>query len=124
MLTTSVVHELGHWAMGVALGHEMTISLNEVAPVDRAIPARDLLLIAAALAQGGGILLGIDDWLAHVQPDGTYHYHGIPDRYLTNQPGRHGPLFGWAGDGFPIYLRAGYVDPEDPSTGVEVLMSS
>ena len=34
--------------MGVALGHDMRISLNEVGPVDRAIPTRDLLLIAAA----------------------------------------------------------------------------
>lgn len=48
VLATSILHELGHWTMGVALGHEMRISLNEVAPVDRAIPARDLLLIAAA----------------------------------------------------------------------------
>lgn len=48
VLATSVLHELGHWTMGVALGHEMRLSLNEVAPIDRAIPARDLLLIAAA----------------------------------------------------------------------------
>jgi hypothetical protein len=72
----------------------------------------------------GGIPLGIDDWLAHVQPDGTYHYHGIPDLYLTNEEGRHGPLFGWAGDGFPIYLRSGYVEAENPSSGVTVLASS
>ena len=75
-------------------------------------------------AQGGGILLGLDDWLAHVQPDGTYHYHGIPDRYLSNEPGVHGPLLGWAGDGFPIYIRSGYADGDDPTSGVAELTSS
>lgn len=63
-------------------------------------------------ALGGGIKLGLDDNHAHVQPTGAYHYHGIPDGLLdVLGASRHSPLVGWAGDGFPIYVRDGYANP-------------
>ncbi len=62
-------------------------------------------------ALGGGVNLGIDRNNAHVQPSGAYHLHGVPDD-LLNVLGssRHSPLVGWAGDGFPIYVRNGYAN--------------
>ena len=64
-------------------------------------------------ALGGGVNLGIDVNHAHVQPSGAYHYHGVPDGLLkVLGSSRHSPLVGWAGDGFPIYVRHGYANPK------------
>ncbi len=56
-------------------------------------------------AKGGAFSLGLDTNNAHVQPNGAYHYHGIPAALLARlsggQPGM--TLLGWAADGFPIY---------------------
>lgn len=48
--------------------------------------------------------LGMDQNNAHVQPNGTYHYHGVPEGYLANY-GVSADLVqvGWAADGFPMY---------------------
>lgn len=50
--------------------------------------------------------LGIDWSNAHVQPNGTYHYHGVPEGLLgsalEDQSGDRIQL-AWASDGFPIY---------------------
>lgn len=52
-------------------------------------------------ALSGQINLGLDHNHAHVQPDGAYHYHGVPEKFLkANTPGQ---LVGYAADGFPIY---------------------
>ena len=69
--------------------------------------------------------LGLDDNHAHVQPNGAYHYHGIPDG-LADQldQGRHSPLIGWAGDGFPIYLDRGHRKASKSTSGVRRLKSS
>ncbi len=64
-------------------------------------------------ALGGAIPLGLDTNLAHVQPTGTYHYHGIPDGLLAMlgwTAKAHSPLVGYAADGFPIYARTGIVE--------------
>ena len=46
----------------------------------------------------------VDMHNAHVQPDGTYHYHGNPNALFDDSPSEDGsPLIGWAADGFPIY---------------------
>ena len=63
-------------------------------------------------ATSGAIKLGLDTNNAHVQPDGSYHYHALP-RGLENQieekfDNLHSPLLGWAADGFPIYGATGY----------------
>ena len=64
-------------------------------------------------ALGGAIALGLDANYAHVQPNGKYHYHGIPTgliELLDWSPERHSPLIGYAADGFPIYAMTGVVN--------------
>ena len=57
-------------------------------------------------AIGGGKNLGLDQNLAHVQPNGAYHYHGIPEGLLPNLGGRgEQKMIGYAADGFPIYAQ-------------------
>jgi hypothetical protein len=76
-------------------------------------------------ALSGKIDLGIDSSNAHVQPNGAYHYHGLPRGLMTHvSADRHSPLIGYAADGFPIYALYGYADPKDPSKGVKQMRSS
>ena len=78
-------------------------------------------------ALGGAVPLGIDENLAHVQPNGGYHYHGLPNPLLKNlglKSGRHSPQVGWAADGFPVYALYGYEDPKEAKSGVVKLKSS
>lgn len=69
---------------------------------------------------------GTDDNNAHVQPDGTYHYHGMPEGFITKQGGSSSTmtLIGWAADGFPIYARYGYSDADDASSALEAMTGS
>jgi hypothetical protein len=68
---------------------------------------------------------GVDSSNAHVQPDGAYHYHGIPEKYLTKLgKGQAMTLVGWAIDGFPIYARYGYTKASDATSGIKVIKSS
>jgi hypothetical protein len=68
---------------------------------------------------------GTDTNNAHVQPDGAYHYHGMPEGILEKlAKGKAMTLVGFALDGFPVYARYGYVNPEDPSSGVKVVAGS
>ena len=56
-------------------------------------------------ALSGAVPLGFDRNNAHVQPDGSYHYHGIPVGLVEKLGGRSGAVqVGWAADGFPIYV--------------------
>jgi len=66
--------------------------------------------------------LGLDMNLAHVQPTGNYHYHGLPSEYikLLNQ-GEQMTLMAWASDGFPIYARYGYNNAMNAASGVKVV---
>jgi len=76
-------------------------------------------------ALGGAVPLGIDENHAHVQPTGRYHYHGLPSGLLgeVDDGTAHGPLVGWAADGFPIYALRGYADPNDPDSGIASVKS-
>ena len=65
-------------------------------------------------ATSGAIKLGLDSNNAHVQPDGSYHYHALPrdlvlelESKSDNSPPH---LIGWAADGFPIYTSTGYAN--------------
>ena len=75
-------------------------------------------------ALSGKINLGLDRNSAHVQPNGAYHYHGLPKGLMTGMfPDTHSPLIGCAADGFPIYGLYGYADPKQPSKGVKQMRS-
>ncbi len=75
-------------------------------------------------ALGGACKLGLDKYNAHVQPNGTYHYHGIPTGVLASSGGNSVPaMIGYAADGFPIYGPYGYSDPKAKS-GLKKLKSS
>jgi hypothetical protein len=68
---------------------------------------------------------GTDSNNAHVQPDGAYHYHGMPEGFVTGQgKGTAMTLIGWAADGFPIYARYGYTTATDATSAIKVLKGS
>ena len=69
----------------------------------------------------GTISLGVDANNAHVQPDGSYHYHGLPTglmNELSISRDHHSALIGWAADGFPIYARYGHLNGNDPASPI------
>jgi hypothetical protein len=69
---------------------------------------------------------GTDASNGHVQPTGEYHYHGMPEAFITKlgKGTSTMTLVGWATDGFPIYARYGYVNATDATSGVKALTSS
>lgn len=69
---------------------------------------------------------GTDNNNAHVQPGGTYHYHGMPEGFVTKQGGNSSTmtLIAWAADGFPIYARYGYSDADDASSDLKTITGS
>ena len=68
---------------------------------------------------------GTDASNAHVQPTGEYHYHGMPEGYLTKlNKGQTMTLVGWASDGFPIYARYGYTVATDATSAIKALKGS
>jgi hypothetical protein len=74
--------------------------------------------------------LGLDEYNAHVQPDGSYHYHAAPVGLVQNletaKGVKHGEamiLVGWAADGYPIYDHHGYT-ADDPKRVLKELKSS
>ena len=77
---------------------------------------------------GGWVFdFGVDENNGHVQPNGQYHYHGMPNG-LISQIGPTGAasitLVGWARDGFPIYARYGYKTPTEKNSGLKEIKSS
>ncbi len=79
-----------------------------------------------ALGYSNFDFFGADDNNAHVQPDGTYHYHGMPEGFITLQGGNNSKmtLIAWASDGFPIYARYGYSDANDATSALANLTGS
>lgn len=69
--------------------------------------------------------LGLDGNNAHVQPNGAYHYHGVPTGLLARKGQATDPvLIGYAADGFPIYGPIGYRDAGDRQSGLKKLAPS
>jgi hypothetical protein len=77
-------------------------------------------------ALGEAFSLGLDANNAHVQPNGAYHYHGIPVALLQRLSGGKAQmtLIGWAADGFPIYAKWGCRDAKDAASPIVRLRSS
>lgn len=69
---------------------------------------------------------GTDDNNAHVQPGGAYHYHGMPEGFVSKRGGNSSQmtLIGWAADGFPIYARYGYSVANDANSAIKVMQGS
>ena len=77
-------------------------------------------------ALSGAVKLGLDENHAHVQPNGAYHYHGLPTKLFEALSGgkKAMTLVGWAADGFPIYGLYGTKDPLDAGSEIIELKSS
>ena len=77
-------------------------------------------------ALSGAVKLGLDQNHAHVQPNGAYHYHGLPTKLFEMLSGgeQNMTLIGWAADGFPIYGLYGTKDPLDAGSEIVELKSS
>jgi len=77
-------------------------------------------------ALSGAVKLGLDTNHAHVQPNGAYHYHGLPTALFEELSGgeKKMTLVGWAADGFPIYGTYGTKDPKGTRSGIVELESS
>ncbi len=68
---------------------------------------------------------GTDGSNAHVQPNGEYHYHGLPTGLIDKLGlGTAMTLVGWSMDGFPMYARYGYSDPNDATSALKELVPS
>jgi hypothetical protein len=79
-------------------------------------------------AIGGPRKLGLDKSNGHVQPNGAYHYHGIPygliEKLAGNANARKMVLVGWAADGFPIYGPYAYDKSEDAKSSLRLMKPS
>jgi len=72
-----------------------------------------------------GAKLGIDSNNAHVQPNGAYHYHGLPTGLINKLSKFTKPvLLGWAADGFPIYGPYAHSAAFDAKSNLRELKSS
>ena len=132
-LCPTIVSENGLEVVGSALA--IAYALNSV-KFDPATAGRCNDAGECSLAQGQGrwniealghdaFDFGDDMNHAHVQPTGEYHYHGMPEllmEFLGNN--QNMILVGWASDGFPVYARYGFSNPEDPSSAIKSLQPS
>jgi hypothetical protein len=75
-------------------------------------------------AMGGKLDLGLDRSNAHVQPNGAYHYHGLPLGLMSRWDGKSMLLVGYAADGFPIYAEYGHRDPFSAFSPLEKMRPS
>ena len=64
---------------------------------------------------------------SHANGGGEYHYHGIPYSYFIDSlhidGTEHSPIIGYAADGFPIYYKYTYSNPNNPNDGVSAFSS-
>ena len=132
-LCPDVIYESGLDVVGPAL--VIAYALNSV-KFDPATAGRCNDNGVCSLAQGQGnwniealghdtFNFGDDMNHAHVQPNGAYHYHGIPElliEFLGDNEGM--TLVGWAADGFPVYARYGFSIANDSSSQIKGLKPS
>jgi hypothetical protein len=72
----------------------------------------------------GKLDLGLDRSNAHVQPNGAYHYHGLPLGLMGRWDGKAMLLVGYAADGFPIYAEYGHRDRDQQFSPLEKMRPS
>ena len=131
-LCPTIFYERGLELVGPALA--IAYAINSV-KFDPATAGKCNDLGECSLAQGQGNwsieALGHDTFdfgddmnHAHVQPNGAYHYHGMPELLMEFLGSNQGTtLVGWASDGFPVYARYGYSNAND-STLIKELSES
>ena len=70
--------------------------------------------------------LGLDEHNAHVQPNGSYHYHALPVGLVERLGGDGKRMLqvGWAADGFPVYTSWAYADAKDGKSELRKMKSS
>jgi hypothetical protein len=70
--------------------------------------------------------LGLDTSHAHVQPNGAYHYHGLPTLLMERLSGGEKKMthVGWAADGYPVYAVHAPAKAEDASSPLRAMKSS
>jgi hypothetical protein len=132
-LCPSIIYESGLDVAGPAMA--IAYALNSV-KFDPATAGRCNDAGECSLARGEGNwnieALGHDTFdfgddmnHAHVQPNGAYHYHGMPELLIDFLGDNDGmTLIGWASDGFPVYARYGYANPEDSQSQLKALTTS
>jgi hypothetical protein len=76
-------------------------------------------------AATGFLNLGLDEHNAHVQPNGSYHYHALPTGLVEGLggDGKKMLLIGWAADGFPVYTGRAHADATDPKSALRKMKS-
>ena len=132
-LCPEIISESGLELVGPALA--IAYAINSV-KFDPGTAGRCNDLGECSLAQGQGnwniealghdtFNFGDDMNHAHVQPNGEYHYHGMPELLIEflgdNQ---NMTLVGWASDGFPVYARFGYSKTNDSNSTIKSLTPS
>ena len=132
-LCPEIISESGLEIVGPALA--IAYAINSV-KFDPGTAGRCNDLGECSLAQGQGnwniealghdtFNFGDDMNHAHVQPNGAYHYHGMPQLLLDFLGDNQGmTLVGWASDGFPVYARYGYSNTNDSNSTIKSLIPS
>ena len=77
-------------------------------------------------AATGFLDLGLDENNAHVQPNGSYHYHARPVGLIGKRGGDAGKMLqvGWAADGHPIYTSKAHDKAHDIRSPLRDMKSS
>jgi len=132
-LCPEIISESGLEIVGPALA--IAYAINSV-KFDPGTAGRCNDLGECSLAQGQGnwniealghdtFNFGDDMNHAHVQPNGAYHYHGMPELLVDFLGDNQGmTLVGWASDGFPVYARYGYSNTNDSNSTIKSLIPS
>ena len=132
-LCPEIISESGLELVGPALA--IAYAINSV-KFDPGTAGRCNDLGECSLAQGQGnwniealghdtFNFGDDMNHAHVQPNGAYHYHGMPELLVDFLGDNQGmTLVGWASDGFPVYARYGYSNTNDSNSTIKSLIPS
>lgn len=96
-----------------------------------------------AVLDAGGVATGEENWGwqlrvvfeddvnldpqgGHTTSRGEYHYHGDINAFASETGASHSKIYGYAADGFPIYYKYGYQNPDpiSPNRNIIALTSS